>query len=145
VKGLSILTVPILLTLLGMIAGIALVAFGVGSAGRALHYVLGGAALLVTLAATAATTGLFWLGQKNNWTSDGPGMLFVMIAIVVCGIVAGSGWRIVFAVARRAAAPPESLPEAPGDRKPVLRLAGFALLAIAAGGLGITACDAIVR
>ena len=39
-----------------------------------------------------ATYGLWTVGQKNNWSSDGPGMLFVMLALAVCAIVALCSW-----------------------------------------------------
>jgi hypothetical protein len=131
--------VPLSLTLLLVLAGVVLLAFGIGSTGGALRLLGGGAALLVALAASAATLGLFWLGHKANWTSDGPGMLFVMIALVVCAIVAAVGWLFVFGIATRAAAPLDRLPDAPGGAKRVLRLVGFALLALAAVGQGVAA------
>jgi len=131
--------VPISLTLLLVITAVVLLAFGIGSTSGAIRFLSGGIALLIAVAATAATIGLFWLGQKNNWTSDGPGALFVMIAVVVCAIVAAVGWIFVFGVATSAAAPVDALPDAPRDDKRVLRLVGFALLAIAAVGQGITA------
>jgi uncharacterized membrane protein len=84
--------VPISLTVLLVLAGVVLLAFGIGSTRGAIRFLSGGVALLIAIAASAATIGLFWLGQKNNWTSDGPGALFVMIAVVVCAIVAAVGW-----------------------------------------------------
>jgi hypothetical protein len=131
--------VPISLTILLVIAAVVLLAFGVGSTGNAIRFLSGGVALVVAIAASAATIGLFWVGQKNDWTSDGPGALFVMIAVVVCAIVAAVGWTFVFGVALTAAAPVDALPDAPQDFKRVLRLLGFALLAIAAVGQGVTA------
>lgn len=116
-----------------------LLAFGVASTGGALRFLGGGIALLIAVAGTAATIGLFWLGQKNDWSSDGPGMLFVMIALVVCAIMAGVGWLFVFGIAATAAAPIDALPHASRDSKRMLRRLGFALLATAAVGQGITA------
>jgi hypothetical protein len=131
--------VPISLTILLVITAVGLLAFGFASTGGALRFLSGGAALLVAIVATAATAYLFWIGHTHNWTSDGPGALFVMIAIVVFAIVAAVGWMFVFGVAFTAAAPIDALPDAPRDFKRVLRLLGFALLAIAAVGQGITA------
>jgi hypothetical protein len=31
---------------------------------------------------------LLWVGQKAHWTSDGPGMLLIMIGVVACGFIA---------------------------------------------------------
>lgn len=127
------------LTLLLVVAGVVLLAFGIGSTAGAIRFLSGGFALLVAIAATAATIGLFWLGHTNHWTSDGPGMLFVMIALVVCAILAAVGWMFVLGVAASAAAPLDRLPDAPRDVKRVLRLLGVALLAIAALGQGLAA------
>jgi hypothetical protein len=43
---------------------------------------------LLALASAAATVFLFWVGQQAHWTSDGPGMLLIMIGIALCGILA---------------------------------------------------------
>jgi len=43
---------------------------------------------LITLASAAAAIALFIVGQKAHWTSDGPGMLLVMVGILFCGIFA---------------------------------------------------------
>jgi hypothetical protein len=40
----------------------------------------------VALASAAATIFLFKVGQGAHWTSDGPGMLLVMVGIFICGI-----------------------------------------------------------
>ena len=130
---------PLSLTIQLVLAAIVLLAFGFGSTANALRFLTGGASLLVAVASTAATVGLFWLGQKNHWTSDGPGMLFVMIALVVCAIVAVVGWIFVFGVAATAAVPGRALGQAPPGAKRVLRLVGFALLAIAAIAHALTA------
>ncbi|MDD1713496.1 MAG: hypothetical protein LUQ69_10060 [Methanoregulaceae archaeon] len=63
---------------------------------------------LMALLATAATIGLFMVGQKAHWTSDGPGMLFIMIGIGVSAMVALGLW---FATLAQATAPaPGELP-----------------------------------
>ncbi len=43
---------------------------------------------LVALASATGMVFLFWVGQRAHWTSDGPGMLAVMIGIVFCGLFA---------------------------------------------------------
>ena len=108
---------PLSLTIQVVLAAIVLLAFGFGSIANALRFLAGGASLLVAVASTAATVGLFWLGQKAHWTSDGPGMLFVMIALVVCAIVAVVGWIFVFGVAATVAVPGRALGEAPPRRQ----------------------------
>lgn len=135
----SIQRVSISLTVLLVLAAVILLAFGVGSTGGAIRFLGGGGALLIAIAATAATILLFWVGHRANWTSDGPGMLFLMIALVVCAIVAAVSWTFVLSIATTAAAPGEGLPDAPPDVKRVLRLLGLALLATAVVGQGITA------
>jgi uncharacterized membrane protein len=55
----------------------------------------GACALVVAVAATAATAFFVYVGNKNHWTSDGPGMLFIMLGVLVCGGVALSGWAAV--------------------------------------------------
>lgn len=42
----------------------------------------------LTLLSLAGMIFLFGVGQKAHWTSDGPGMLFIMIGVVVCGFFA---------------------------------------------------------
>ncbi len=127
------------LTVLLVLAAVILLAFGVGSTGGAIRFLSGGSALLVAIAATTATILLFWVGNRANWTSDGPGALFVMIALVVCAIVAAVSWMFVLGIATTAVAPGDALPDAPPDVKRMLRLLGLALLATAAVGQGITA------
>ncbi len=65
--------------------------------------VLGGAAALgcsgllaalVAAAATALCVGAFHVGSDAGWRSDGPGILFVMIAVVVAGAVAAAAWPV---------------------------------------------------
>jgi hypothetical protein len=43
---------------------------------------------LVTLASASGMVLLFMLGQKAHWTSDGPGVLLVMVGIFLCGLFA---------------------------------------------------------
>jgi hypothetical protein len=52
------------------------------------RYLARGVAVVIALAAAAATIGLIAIGQKAHWTSDGPGMLLIMIGIPVCAIAA---------------------------------------------------------
>ena len=42
----------------------------------------------LTLLSLAGMILFFWVGQKAHWTSDGPGMLFIMIGVVACGFFA---------------------------------------------------------
>lgn len=53
-----------------------------------IRYLARSLAALVALAAAAASVGLFMLGMKAHWTSDGPAMLFVMLGIPLFGLVA---------------------------------------------------------
>ncbi len=53
-----------------------------------IRYLARGLAALVALAAGAAAVGLFMVGMKAHWTSDGPGMLLVMLGIPLFGLVA---------------------------------------------------------
>jgi hypothetical protein len=131
--------VPIELTVLLVVAAVLLLVVGFGSTGGVLRFVTGGSAVLIAVAATAAAIYLFWIGQKANWTSDGPGMLFVMIAIVVCAMVAVFGWLLVFGIASTLAAPGGMVPGTPTRFKHALRLLGFALLAVVAVDEGIKA------
>jgi hypothetical protein len=43
---------------------------------------------LLTLTSAVAAVALIIVGQKAHWTSDGPGMLLVMVGILFCGIFA---------------------------------------------------------
>lgn len=52
------------------------------------RYLARGIAVVIALAAAAAMIGLIAIGQKAHWTSDGPGMLLIMLGIPICGIVA---------------------------------------------------------
>jgi hypothetical protein len=49
-----------------------------------------GCALLVGVPALLACIGLIRVGNHAKWTSDGPGILFVMIAVLVTGLVAAA-------------------------------------------------------
>ncbi len=42
----------------------------------------------LTLLSLAGMILLFWVGQKAHWTSDGPGMLLIMIGVAACGFFA---------------------------------------------------------
>lgn len=42
----------------------------------------------LTLLSLAGMIALFGVGQKAHWTSDGPGMLVIMIGVVACGFFA---------------------------------------------------------
>jgi hypothetical protein len=61
---------PISLTILLVVAAVVLLAFGVGSTGGAIRFLTGGVALLIAIVATAATIGLFWLGQDGHPRRD---------------------------------------------------------------------------
>ncbi|GKS64280.1 hypothetical protein YTPLAS72_15840 [Nitrospira sp.] len=67
-----------------------LVAFmwALASGSRIVRYLARGLAVVIALVAAAAALGLMAVGQKAHWTSDGPGMLLIMVGIPVCGIVA---------------------------------------------------------
>jgi hypothetical protein len=45
--------------------------------------------------AFGGTVGLVFswqIGARNDWTSDGPGMLLIYILVAACGLAAASGW-----------------------------------------------------
>ena len=52
------------------------------------RYLARGLAVVIALAAAAAAIGLIGIGQKAHWTSDGPGMLLIMLGIPMCGTIA---------------------------------------------------------
>jgi hypothetical protein len=131
--------VSIWLTVHLVVIAVVLLAFGYRSTGGAIRLLSGGFALVVALVGTAGAIGLFWLGQKSHWTSDGPGALFVMIALGLCVLAAVVGWIFVFGIAAGGRAPVDALPSVSGGSKRVLRGAGFALLAIAVVGNVATA------
>lgn len=58
-----------------------------------------GCALSVALAAgfTALALGLYRLGDAHGWTGEGPGMLVVMLAIPLAGLIALATWAAVAA------------------------------------------------
>lgn len=41
----------------------------------------------IALAGFAGAVGLIQVGQRAHWTSDGPGMLLIMLGIPVCGVI----------------------------------------------------------
>ena len=43
---------------------------------------------LIALASAGATAFLFKVGHQAHWTSDGPGMLLIMVGIFFCGLFA---------------------------------------------------------
>lgn len=49
-------------------------------------------ALMIALASSAATVFFVHVGHRAHWTSDGPGMLIVMLGVLVCGGVALTAW-----------------------------------------------------
>ena len=48
----------------------------------------------LTLLSLAGMIFLFGVGQKAHWTSDGPGMLLIMIGVVACGFFAFLFWNL---------------------------------------------------
>ena len=50
---------------------------------------------LLSLACSWVAVFLFQVGAKNNWTSDGPAMLFIIIGIGASGLLAFFGWALV--------------------------------------------------
>ncbi len=83
------------------IALIALVftALACASSGKPSLKLLGGAICgLLALASTAATIFCISVGIDNNWTSDGPGMLIIMIGVLVFGIAALLSWGVTASV-----------------------------------------------
>ena len=58
------------------------------SGSTVVRYLARGLAGVIAMAAAAAAFGLMAVGHKAHWTSDGPGMLLVMIGIPICGIIA---------------------------------------------------------
>ena len=67
-----------------------LIAFiwALSSRSTVVRYIARGLAMIIALASAAAAIGLIAVGQKAHWTSDGPGMLLIMLGIPICGIVA---------------------------------------------------------
>lgn len=62
--------------------------WALSSRSTVVRYIARGLAMIIALAAAAAAIGLITVGQKAHWTSDGPGMLLIMLGIPICGIVA---------------------------------------------------------
>lgn len=52
---------------------------------RIMARIITGSLMLLSLAGMIL---LLWVGQKAHWTSDGPGMLLIMIGVPVCGFFA---------------------------------------------------------
>jgi hypothetical protein len=82
-----------LLEILGMsiiVWSVLLIAFmwALTSRSTMVRYLARGLAVVIALAAAAAAIGLISIGQKAHWTSDGPGMLLIMLGIPICGIIA---------------------------------------------------------
>lgn len=65
----------------------AILLWGVSTGASIIRMLAGLLSGMVGLAGFAASVGLIWVGQKAHWTSDGPGMLLIMVAIPVFGIV----------------------------------------------------------
>lgn len=59
----------------------------------------------LTLLSLAGMIFLFGVGQKAHWTSDGPGMLFIMI-----GVVASGFFVFLFGHLTLLASPPQDTP-----------------------------------
>lgn len=47
---------------------------------------------LMAIGSSAVTVFLWNVGTENNWTSDGPGMLLVMIAFGVSALISVACW-----------------------------------------------------
>ena len=43
-------------------------------------------AAALSVASLSGTVFLFSIGQKAHWTSDGPGMLFIMLGVGICAL-----------------------------------------------------------
>ncbi|MCC6140262.1 MAG: hypothetical protein IT389_06565 [Nitrospira sp.] len=68
----------------------------------------------LTLLSLAGMILFFGVGQKAHWTSDGPGMLLIMIGVVACGLFA-----LLFGKLTWLSSPPQ-------DSPPSLSLSGLA-------------------
>lgn len=51
-----------------------------------------GCSWLLALGGSAGLYAFWQVGAKNRWTSDGPGMLFIYLAVGVCALAALFGW-----------------------------------------------------
>ena len=52
------------------------------------------ALLLLAVAATAIAIALFLQGQSMRWTSEGPGILLVMVGLAASALIAVSLWVV---------------------------------------------------
>ncbi len=48
--------------------------------------------LAIAVPATLACVGLWQVGQRNHWSSDGPGILVIMIGFAGSGLLALATW-----------------------------------------------------
>lgn len=48
--------------------------------------------LVLAVPATLVCAAMWQVGQRNHWSSDGPGMLFIMILFAGSGFLALAGW-----------------------------------------------------
>lgn len=78
----------------GVILVIALAAVFAASKNPILHLIGGLLLGLISLSLTALTLFLISVGVRNHWSSDGPGMLMIMIGIGVLGVTALGSWMI---------------------------------------------------
>ena len=53
--------------------------------------------LVLAVAASALTIFLIGVGNHNNWSSDGPGILMVMIGVFIFGLAAFALWGLLVA------------------------------------------------
>lgn len=75
------------------------------------RYLARGLAVIIALVAAAAAFGLVAVGHKAHWTSDGPGMLLIMIGIPICGVIAWFFGMLAFTTTTSLEEPnPESPP-----------------------------------
>lgn len=66
-------------------AGLGLLIWALVSANGAIRIIARLVTGSLTLLSVAGVIVLFGVGQKAHWTSDGPGMLVIMIGVVACG------------------------------------------------------------
>ncbi len=109
----------------------------IGWIGRAVLVVL-------TLVFTAIAVALLWTAQKMHWTSDGPGMLLILMGLVLSALLAfGLGTATIKARARRRRADTEARGPAvvetgrrPASARRAMPIAVLALCVIASGWYG---------
>ncbi len=53
--------------------------------------------LVVAVPATLVCVAMWQVGQRNHWSSDGPGMLFIMIIFAGSGLAALAAWGSLLA------------------------------------------------